>query len=114
MPSCGPDNCSSDGDLRLRDKSVGGVYRLEFPITKDGEDTPWTGIDSVSILFTRPDGTTVGPYEMVETDTDGTWYYQTLTTDFDTIGYWSLSLTVTDGSIVVEWPYRIEFRVRDQ
>lgn len=109
--SCASDRCSGSGDVRLSDKSVGGTYRFEFPLTKN--DDVWTEVDSVAILFVRPDGTTVGPYEctLIEPD-EGVWFYQTVPTDLDTVGYWSIRMTVTDGPVEIVWPYEIAFRVR--
>lgn len=112
--SCTSDNCSSGADVRLRDKGLGGVYRFQFPITKDGVTIPWTGIDSVSLVFKRPDGTVLSPVLATESGTAGTWYYDTPQGFLDAVGYWNLSVTVTDGTIIIEWPYDISFRVRDQ
>lgn len=97
-------------DIQLEDKSLNGVHRLRFTIKKDG--VAWTGIDSVLLTFEKPDRETqfdrVG---VLELDSGGLWYYDTVEADLDTVGYWTLSVQVTDGSIILKYPYEIAFKV---
>ncbi len=101
------------GTLRLRDKAYNGVHRFLFTIKKDG--VIWTGIDSVLATFEKPDGETVIERAMLlQSDVAGTWYYDSVSGDLNEVGYWNMTIQVTDGSIVIEYPYEIGFRVTNQ
>lgn len=102
--------CTSDGcpDITLEDKSYNGTHRIQFPIQKDG--VAWEGIDSVTYTFLAPDGTSFDR-SAVESGTPGTWYYDTVSGDLNQVGYWRLAVTAVDGSINIEYPANISFRV---
>ena len=91
----------------------GSVDRLRATITKDG--VAWAGIDSVLLTFEAPDRETVFTRSMlVENDSQGIWYYDTLTTDLTEVGYWTIGMKVTDGTIVKKYPYPISLYVGEE
>lgn len=97
-------------DIKLEDKSLSGVHRFRFTIKKDG--VAWTGIDSVLLIFEKPDRETQFTRNAtLELDASGIWYYTTTEDDLDTLGYWTLSVKVTDGSVVIRYPYELAFKV---
>jgi hypothetical protein len=100
-------------DTHLGEFGLGSVDRLRFPLTKDG--VAWTAIDSVELVFEKPDRATQFSRAMtLETPDAGVWYYDTTTTDLDTVGFWTLNLRVTDGAVVKRFPGEISLEVRDQ
>lgn len=95
----------------LEDKSLDGVHRFLFIIKKDG--VIWSGINSVTLVFEKPDRTT--QFEragILENDSLGRWYYTTTSSDLDTLGYWTLTVRVVDGAITLTYPHELGFRVR--
>lgn len=94
--------------IRLKDKSVGGVYLLRFLLLKDGED--WTSVESAVISFRRPDGT-YSPEVDLEHDGTNVWTYTTSQSDLDQVGYWVATVTATEGDVVVKYPDEIGFLV---
>lgn len=104
--------CTQSTSIRLKDKAYNGVHRFRFVIKKD--DAVWAGIDSVVATFEKPDRSTLFQRNLTaESVPDGIWYYDTVSGDLDEVGYWNLSLEVTDGTIVIEYPYEISFRVNN-
>lgn len=104
--------CSSarTKSISLQDKAYNGVHRFRFIIKKDA--VVWSGIDSITATFEKPDRETEFTVSLIaESIPDGIWYYDSVYGDLDEVGYWSLSLEVTDGTIVIEYPYEIGFRV---
>lgn len=105
------DGC--DADIDLGRVGVGSVDRLRFTIRKDG--AAWTGIDSVTLTFTDPDGNRASPVSAtLETPDAGVWYYDTLTTTVDEAGAWSIGLTVVDGSVTKIYPGAVGFTAEDR
>lgn len=99
--------------INLGEFNIANVDRLQATIHKDG--VAWTGIDSVTLVFEKPDRSTQFSRSMtVSDDSTGVWYYDTTTTDFDTAGFWTVTLTVVDGSITKKYPYEIGFHVNDE
>jgi hypothetical protein len=92
--------CSSSGcALKFRDKRIGGTYRLQFAIKKNS--AVWVGITSVTFTFTKPDRTTTFEGVGTESETPGTWYYDTTVDDLDTLGFWTVDALVVDGDISI-------------
>ncbi len=89
--------------------NLAATVRLRETITKDG--VPWSGIDAATFLFRKPDGTIVSRTGVLEDDTQGIWYYDTLTTDFDVVGEWYMTVAVVDGSVSIRYPWKITFNV---
>lgn len=101
-------SCECEVDLgRIR---IGTTKRILLRFKKDGVD--WTGIDSVSLRFEKPDRETTFDRSMtVYDDSLGQWYYDTTTSDLDEAGFWTLDPTVTDGSVVDKPDAEIGFEV---
>lgn len=86
------------------------VRRLKFTIKKDG--VAWAGIDSVALIFEKPDRTTQFTRAMtVFSDALGQWTYDTTVADLETVGNWTVTLQVTDAQIVDRYAYEIGFVV---
>lgn len=99
-------------EISLGEFNLASVDRLRATIKKDG--VAWTGIDSVQLIFEKPDRLTQFTRTMtVESDVSGIWYYDTLTTDLDTVGWWNITVKVTDGAVVKKYPYDIGLHVND-
>ncbi len=99
-------------DVNMGVFGINSVDRLRFAITKDGD--PWTGIDSVSVVFEDPGGNQHTRSATLETPDAGVWYYDTQTTgDIDEAGRWSLNVRVTNGAVVKRYPYKIVLLATD-
>lgn len=98
-------------DIRLEDKSLGGTYRFQFVLKKDG--VLWTDADSVTLEFEKPDRSTTFTRSMVE-GTSGTWYYDTVAADLDEVGQWTLAVRVVDSPVDLRYPHSIGFKVVSQ
>lgn len=97
--------------------NVASVDRLRVTITKD--EVAWTGIDSVTFTFEKPDRSTqFSRSASLEAPDTGVWYYDTLTTDFPNVaaslGHWTMAVTVVDGTVTKTFPYDIGFIVGSQ
>ncbi len=104
---------SDTKDIFLGEFNIGSVDRLRFTLEKDGD--PWTGIDSVAIVFESPDRSTkITRAAILEDDDAGIWYYDTTTVEIDEVGDWTVSVRVTDGAVVKRYPYEISMHVNDQ
>lgn len=97
-------------DIQLEDKSLNGVYRFRFTIKKD--DVAWNGIDSVTLIFKKPNRTTqIQRVASLEDDAAGIWNYTTVVSDLDTVGYWTVTIEVVDATLTLRYPYEIAFKV---
>lgn len=97
-------------DIQLGKFSIASTDRLRFTLSKDG--AAWTGVDSVSLTFRRPDGTEI--IRAATLESGAVWYYDTLTTDLLVPGSWLLGVTVTDGALVKTFPHAISLAVFDR
>lgn len=104
---------ATTADVFLGELNVGSTDRMQFSFLKDGE--AWAGIDSVTLVFEKPDRATQFSRSMVlGDDATGTWYYDTTVDEIDAVGYWTLRPTVVDGPIVKRYPHEIGFHVVDE
>lgn len=94
--------------INIGEFRVGCTDRIRATIKKDG--TAWSGIDSVTLTFNRPDGTTF--QRSMTLESGNIWYYDTLTTDIDQEGVWTLDVRSVDVNLVKRYEYEIGFMVK--
>jgi len=103
-------SCNSTcNTVSIDDKTVNGTYRFLYDIQKDG--VTWTGIDSATIIFIKPDKTEFTKTMTVLDDSQGLWYYDTVIGDLDVAGYWAVTIQVIDDTINVRFANPNEFLV---
>lgn len=107
---------SSTRDIILDHFRAGDTDRLRFTVRKNG--AAWLNIDSVEVVFEKPDRETQFSRPCVF-EAGEVWYYDLTETDLDpddagTIGWWTLSIYVIDGAARKRYPYEISFFVDEQ
>lgn len=95
---------------------VTGSRRIRLTIKKDG--VAWSGIDSVTLTFEKPDRSTQFTRSMVVfQDSQGIWDYDIVAADLPdesaSLGHWTVGVKVVDGTISMPYPHEVGFIVED-
>lgn len=101
---------ASTRDIVLENFQTGDTDKLRFTIRKNG--VAWLDIDTVEVVFEKPDRVTQFSRDAVS-EGDNVWSYTTAEDDIDVAGWWTLSVIITDNTVRRKYPYEISFLVTD-
>lgn len=96
--------------IELGTIAIRSTRDLRFNLSRNGE--AWDGIDSVTLTFIDPDGTTYTRSAVL--DSGNSWIYTTTITDFMTPGDRYVAVRAVDGVVDDTFPYEIRLKVTSQ